>query len=95
MSELKIADLNFCESASLGRQQLRGGGIVPDDFIQTGTATDLDSKSNTGLNIGGDIVKGFSFIIDANRGVAASGAAALALNGKVKVKATATNLFSN
>ena len=94
MSELKIADLSFCESASHDRQQQRGGGIVPDNFIQTGLDTALDTKLNTGLSLGGDIVKGFFITIDANRGVAAAAAAGLALNGKVKVKATAKNFFS-
>jgi hypothetical protein len=94
MSELKIADLNFCETASLDRQQLRGGGIIPDGFLKTGVDTALDTKLNTGVNIAGDIVKGFFLTIDANRGVAGSAAAALALNGKVKVKAIAKNLFS-
>jgi hypothetical protein len=95
MSQLEIADLNFFETASCDRQQLQGGGIVPDNLIQTGLATGLATGLNTGLDARGDIVKGFSINVDNIRGVAASAAAALALNGKAKAKANAINLFQS
>ncbi|MBW4647670.1 MAG: hypothetical protein KME06_03080 [Kastovskya adunca ATA6-11-RM4] len=87
MTQLKIADINFCETVLQEEGGITGGRITPRVFTAAATASDtfLDARANRS----GDLASGFTLNLFGRGSAASAAASAVSLGGQASANAYA------